>query len=92
MKMIASIHNNNQSEQISCQSLKELKLLSHLKVENSEMNDIFFEDIDKHLPQLKHLQIEVYNNITDKAMNSLSKLQKLQSIQIQSNGIIENIY
>ncbi len=34
------------------------------------------------------LEIEVYNNITDKAINSLSKLQKLRSIKIQSNEIL----
>ncbi len=61
--------NNEESNQISCQSLKELKLLMNLKVENLVMNDIF-EDIDKHLPQLKHLTITVDNKvITDKAMN-----------------------
>jgi hypothetical protein len=74
-----------------CESLKELKQLTHLIISELVLNN-FFEDIDKHLPQLKHLQIEVYNNTTDKAINSLSKLQKLQSIKIQSNGIIENIY
>jgi hypothetical protein len=46
------------------------------------MNDNFFENIDKHLPQIKHLDIRVDNEITDKAMNSLSKLSKLQSIKI----------
>jgi hypothetical protein len=62
--------NNEESNQISCQSLKELKLLMNLKVENPIMNDIFFKDIDKHLPQLKHLTITVDNKIiTDKAMN-----------------------
>jgi hypothetical protein len=55
-----------------------------LKVENPDMNDLFFEDIDKHLPQLKHLDIMVDNNeTTDKAMNSLSKLSKLESITIE---------
>jgi hypothetical protein len=80
-----------ESNQIRCEPLKELKQLTHLIISELVLNN-FFEDIDKHLPQLKHLQIEVYNNTTDKAINSLSKLQKLQSIKIQSNGIIENIY
>ncbi len=83
MKIIADKHNNNQNEEISCHSLKELKLLTHLKLENPEMNDIFFEDIDKHLPQLKHLEIRVDSKITDKAMKSLSKLEELQSIIIK---------
>jgi hypothetical protein len=81
---------SNKSNQISCQSLKELKLLTHLKLENLLMNDIFFEDIDKHLPQLKHLDIKVDNKlITDKAMNSLSKLSKLQSIKIKSQAFMK---
>jgi hypothetical protein len=61
--------------QISCLSLKELKLLMNLKVENPVMNDIFIEDIDKHLSQIKHLDIMFNNNEkADKALNSLSKL------------------
>jgi hypothetical protein len=52
-------------------------------VEDPAMNDNFFENIDKHLPQIKHLDITVDNRIiTDRAMNSLSKLSKLQSIKI----------
>ncbi len=81
-----------ESNQIRYESLKELKLLTHLIISKLVLNDIFLEDIDKHLPQLKHLEIEVSNSTTNKAMNSLSKLQKLQSIKIQSYGIIENIY
>jgi hypothetical protein len=55
-----SLDNYNQkSNQIRCKSLKELKLLMNLKVEKLKTNDIFFEDIDKHLPQLKHLSITV---------------------------------
>ncbi len=49
------------------------------------MNDIFFEDIDKHLPQLKRLDIMFDNNeITDKAFTSLSNLTKLQTLRIDS--------
>jgi hypothetical protein len=78
------------SNQIRCQSLKELKLLTHLKVEKLKMNDIFFEDIDKHLPQLKHLSITVDNRlITNKAMNSLSKVSKLISIEINCRKGVE---
>ncbi len=55
----------------------------NLILENPKLNDIFFEDIDKHLPQLKHFLITVDNKITDKTMNSLSKLLKLQSIKFE---------
>jgi hypothetical protein len=79
-----------ESNEISCQSLKELKLLTHLMLENPKMNDIFFADIDKHLPKLKRLDIIVDNFIiTDKAMNSLSKLMNLKSIKIKCP---ENIF
>jgi hypothetical protein len=79
-----NLYNHNQkSNEISCESLKDLKLLTHLKLLSPKMNDIFFVDIDKHLPQLKHLDIRVDNKITNKAMNSLSKLEKLQSIKIR---------
>jgi hypothetical protein len=81
---LSFIYFGQQNNQISCESLEELKLLINLKVENLKMKDIFFEDIDKHLPQLKRLDITVDNFIiTDKAMNSLSKLSKLQSIKIR---------
>jgi hypothetical protein len=75
---------NKQINQMSSQSFKELKHLTQLIIEFPKTNDIFFEDIDKHLPQLKHFSITVDNNkTTDKAMNSLSKLLKLQSIKLE---------
>jgi hypothetical protein len=77
------LNTHEQNNEISCESLKDLKLLTHLKLLSPPMNDIFFVDIDKHLPQLKHLDITVVNKITNKAMNSLSKLQNLQSIKIR---------
>ncbi len=58
-----------ESNEISFDSLKELKLLIHLKISFPLMNDIFFEDIDKHLSQLKHLSITVNNKTTDKTKN-----------------------
>jgi hypothetical protein len=92
--LVLSLYNfnkqSNKSNEISCKSLKDLKLLTHLKLENPLTNDIFFEDIDKHLPQLKHLDIKVDNKlITDKAMNSVSKLSKLQSIKIKSQAFMK---
>jgi hypothetical protein len=92
------LNTHEQSNQISCQSLKDLKL-TNLKLLSPKMNDIFFVDIDKHLPQLKHLDVTVVNRLTNKAMNSLSKLQKLQSIKIRcpediderSNDILSRI-
>ncbi len=41
--------NNEESNEISCQPLTELKILMNLILENHKMNDIFFEHIDKHL-------------------------------------------
>jgi hypothetical protein len=60
---------NEENNEISCESLKELKLLMNLILKKHKMNDIFFEDIDKHLSQLKHLDILVDKKTTDKAMN-----------------------
>jgi hypothetical protein len=77
------VNNNIKSNGISCKPLK-LKLLTHLKIQNPKMNDIFFEDIDKNLPQLKSLDITVVNYIVrDKAMSALSKLSKLKSFEIR---------
>jgi hypothetical protein len=41
-----------ENNEISFQSLKELKLLNHLILQSSVMTEIFFKDIDKHLLQL----------------------------------------
>jgi len=46
--------NGEESNEISCESLKQLKQLMNLKVKSPPMYEIF-EDIDKHLAQLKHL-------------------------------------
>jgi hypothetical protein len=78
---------NSESNEISCELLIELKLLTRLTIYLPAMNDLFFEDIDKHLPQLKHLSITVDNKTTDKAMNVLSKLQKLQSLRIKPHEL-----
>jgi hypothetical protein len=69
---------------MSCKTLKDCKQLTHLVIAIREVNDNFFEDIDKHLPQIKYLDITVDNRITDKAMNSLSKLKKLQTLLIHT--------
>jgi len=45
---------------------------------------MIFEDINKHLPQLEYLDINFDNFvITDKVMNSLTKLLKSKIIQIR---------
>jgi hypothetical protein len=78
------LESDEESNEFSCESLKELKLLMNLKLENIKMNDNLFENIDKHLPQIEYLDITVDNRIIiDKAMNSLSKLSELQSIKIR---------
>jgi hypothetical protein len=79
---------DNKSVGMRCKSLKELKLLTHSKVRPLRMNDYFFKDIDKYLPQLKHLDVMVDKKITDNAMESLSKLLKLQSIKIKREGYL----
>jgi hypothetical protein len=79
---------DNNSVGMRSKSLKELKLLTHLKVRTLRMNDYFFKDIDKHLPQLKHLDVMVDKKISDNAMESLSKLLKLQSIKIKREGYL----
>ncbi len=58
--------------------------MTHLVIAIREVKDNFFEDIDKHLPQIKYLDITVDNRITDKAMNSLSKLKKLEIVRIHT--------
>jgi hypothetical protein len=70
---------------ISCKTFKDCKQLTHLVIAIREVNDNFFEDIEKHLPQIKYLSITVDNRITDKAMNSLSKLKKLDIHTVYGN-------
>jgi hypothetical protein len=59
---------------------KDCKQLTHICLYFHSINDEFFEDIDLHLPQLKHLNTSVCD-ITDRALHSLTKLKKLEKIK-----------
>ena len=74
------------------ESLNRCKRLTHLTLQNKhefEIKEIFFKDIDKHLPKLQYLKIRDAD-LTDKALNSLTKLTKLQTFRLLYN-INENI-
>ncbi|CAG2162761.1 unnamed protein product [Oppiella nova] len=47
----------------------------------NEINDKFFVDIDTHLPNLRHLKV-INADISDAALNWLSKLSKLETISL----------
>jgi hypothetical protein len=60
---------------------KDCKQLTHICLYFHSINDEFFEDIDLHLPQLKHLNATVWE-ITDRTLHSLTKLKKLEKIKL----------
>jgi hypothetical protein len=76
---------NIEKDEIKCETLKGCEQLTYLVIENPEINHNFFENIYKHLPKLKHLDIRV-SDITDKALYSLSKLTKLETLCIRCYG------
>ncbi len=71
--------------ELSVETLPESKQLTHLKLMHLKINDNFFNDIDIYSPKLKHLEILIEDEITDRAMTSLSKLQHLESISIKGS-------
>ena len=65
------------------ESLNRCKRLTHLTLNlySYEINDIFFTSIDKHLPKLQYLS-QRDAKLTDIALNSLTKLTKLQTFRV----------
>jgi len=78
---VGDVEDNNQ---FLSKSLKDCSNLTHLALYYIKMNDNFFEDIDIYLPKLKILCIEV-DEITDKAMYSMAKLHKLETVKLRAN-------
>jgi hypothetical protein len=76
---------NLAKDEISCETLKNFEQLTHLVIEDPETKNIFFENISKHLPNLKILDIRVAN-ITNTAIYSVSKLPKLEKLCIRNYG------
>jgi hypothetical protein len=46
---------------LNYESLKDCKLLTYLKLDLFSISDHFFKEIEKYLPQLKHLYIKALN-------------------------------
>jgi hypothetical protein len=70
------------SDTISFDSLKSCKLLTHLSLYHSAVNDQLLKDINLFLPQLTHLDIRSDGYITEKTMDLLPKLNQLEVIKI----------
>ena len=64
---------------ISCQMLSGCEHLSHLSIYSNEINDSFFIDISKHLPNLRDLHV-LNANITSATLDELAKLKNIQKL------------
>ena len=86
LKRLQIIGYNNEVFVLMSESLNRCKRLTHLTLDlySNKINDIFFTSIDKHLPKLQYLSIR-NTNITSIALNSLTKLTKLQYFNVNYN-------
>ncbi len=68
------------SNNINICSLINCNKLTHLSLDELNMNDNYFENIDLYFPQLEYLFINTEDIITDKSLYSLAKLKNLKVI------------
>jgi hypothetical protein len=82
---VLTLNSHNDSQKISIKSLENCNQLTQLTLTDVLINDKFFEDIDQYLPQLKLFDVSTDEKISNIALNSLSKLNKLKSIELNAN-------
>jgi hypothetical protein len=75
----------NDSQKISIKSLENCNQSTQLRLTDILINDKFFENIDQYLPHLKLFDVCTNGKISNIALNSLSKLNKLKSIELSAN-------
>ena len=66
----------------SLESLKQMSRLQELKILSAEISDKHLVDIDKNCPKLKSIELKTMENISDKSLQSLSKLKYLEKIKL----------
>ena len=79
-----SLNNYNESTPINggVYCFKSSKNIKFLEINCKTISEQFFEDIDKHLPNLSELRIECESEITDKTITQLSHLKKLRAFYL----------
>ncbi|XP_054166181.1 uncharacterized protein LOC128963693 [Oppia nitens] len=80
---VSSAVDNNTIVELTSDSLKHMKQLTHLTLSLGEgvCGDQFFRDIDRHLPRLQFICID-RPNITPVSLQSLSRLSHLTTVQL----------
>ena len=63
--------------------LKNMSQLSVLKINSAQPNDSFFENIDKIVPNLRQLNLNI-GKISDKHLNCISRLKRLKTIGLST--------
>ena len=78
IELSIDIKNSNHRKKVingSVECFKSSKALKSLKIAYKQMSEDFFEDIDKHLPNLSKLNIVCESEITDKTILRLTHLK-----------------
>ena len=70
-------------EKLDINCLKNCQKLIHLDITSDQIDDQLFVNIDSIVPNLKSLKILIKYEITDKALESMAKLNHLKSLTIR---------
>ena len=63
-------------------SLKNCRHLSHLKLDVTQLDEQFYEELDVIVPNLAELDLQIRCDITDKAIESIARLKRLKNLKI----------
>ncbi|CAG2119013.1 unnamed protein product [Medioppia subpectinata] len=68
----------------SLESLKAMKQLTSMKIVYKNLNNNCLQDIHEYCPQLNRLVLKTQQKLSNKALNSLSKLKVIKVVEIYS--------
>ena len=71
-------------DELNINCLQNCKLLTHLEIRSQKINDNLFTEIHSIVPQLKVFKIRTDEDITDIALESISKLNNLEIISFDA--------
>ena len=91
------IFDTNETNKVLNDLFKSLKTLSHLNLADIQINDQFFDAIDKYSKNLQYLELYFVEIITDSTIDSWlpkinpSKLQTLYLVSYKSKEYMEEL-
>ncbi len=72
---------------INVKSFEFCKQLTRLSISHDLIDNKFFEDIDKYLPNLREFNVSTEAKISEIALNSLTKLNKIESTGLWTKSV-----